>query len=921
LDQQEFNATADVPGTFQYDPPAGTVLTAGNYTLTAIFTPTDATTYMPVTTRKAITVYAQTPTVTWPNPASIATGVPLCPVQLNATASAPGTFAYTPGPGTVLPAGVHVLSATFTPTDTKTYGTVTAQSQITVMPTTGTVTPTVLWGTPAAVTYGTALGAAQLNATASVPGTFTYSPAAGTVLTAGAHALTAVFTPTDTTTYSSATSSASITVSQATPVITWSAPATITNGTALSAAQLNATASVPGSFAYSPSLGTVLSAGAHALTAVFTPTDAADYTPVTSNANITVGQGAPTITWSAPATIAYGAALSATQLNATASVPGTFVYTPATGTVLSAGAHTLTAVFTPTDTTTYSPVTSNVSITVTQGTPVITWNAPASIVTNTALGANQLNATASVPGSFVYSPAAGTQLTTGTYPLSLTFTPNDTTNYAVVTATNSITVTASGQTPTGPVVNITAGMSTSAIQSALNGAPSGATISFAAGNYSITSKITVPCANLQLTGPVSTPPTAKLSANYTNDVILGYNGGCATLGSVSYLAFANTGAIYFAPGNNSNFTFEYNTVSNLPSNQSNVASQSGLFFDGAMWTTLSNVLIKYNTFGDANSCSAVFALATDQGGYCAGVITSQGVDNNIDIENNVFRHVEEGVHFNQLTTYNPGQVNSVCVSCKVDYNYIVNYHRIGIEIQNSTPTNSLMLEHNAVIDPLNSSWGTFAVSLACCQSGYTIGVNGFSPALIFNDNLLIASQPCGAECPPYGVEFWGTGSQGTNSLIEGSFSNGYTWGFGASPWAINNNYICGPNYPTQGAYIANEEHQTNTPAESGNVTAAQCQTTQSTAPTISPSGGSFSTSQVVTLSDAGPNTGIWYTTDGSTPTPGSGTAKYYTGPLTISATTTIKAVGMWGSISEPASYPAGYGYVPSTGVSATLTKQ
>ena len=45
----------------------------------------------------------------------------------------------------------------------------------------------------------------------------------------------------------------------------------------------------------------------------------------------------PTITWATPADITYGTALSATQLNATASVPGTFVYTPVAGTVLNAG--------------------------------------------------------------------------------------------------------------------------------------------------------------------------------------------------------------------------------------------------------------------------------------------------------------------------------------------------------------------------------------------------------------------------------------------------------------------------------------------------------------------------------------------------------------------------------------------------------
>jgi len=45
-----------------------------------------------------------------------------------------------------------------------------------------------------------------------------------------------------------------------------------------------------------------------------------------------------TITWNPPAPIEYGTALSATQLDATASVPGTFAYMPPAGTVLQAGA-------------------------------------------------------------------------------------------------------------------------------------------------------------------------------------------------------------------------------------------------------------------------------------------------------------------------------------------------------------------------------------------------------------------------------------------------------------------------------------------------------------------------------------------------------------------------------------------------------
>jgi hypothetical protein len=73
----------------------------------------------------------------------------------------------------------------------------------------------------------------------------------------------------------------------------------------------------------------------------------------------------PTISWTAPAAITFGSALSSSQLDATASVPGTFVYSPPAGTVLQAGAgQTLSVVFTPTDTTDYATVNDSTTITV-----------------------------------------------------------------------------------------------------------------------------------------------------------------------------------------------------------------------------------------------------------------------------------------------------------------------------------------------------------------------------------------------------------------------------------------------------------------------------------------------------------------------------------------------------------------------------
>ena len=73
----------------------------------------------------------------------------------------------------------------------------------------------------------------------------------------------------------------------------------------------------------------------------------------------------PTITWPAPAPIAYGTPLSDVQLNATANVPGTFTYTSPAGTVLPAVAQYLQVYFTPTDSIDYTPVYAQTPITVT----------------------------------------------------------------------------------------------------------------------------------------------------------------------------------------------------------------------------------------------------------------------------------------------------------------------------------------------------------------------------------------------------------------------------------------------------------------------------------------------------------------------------------------------------------------------------
>ena len=69
----------------------------------------------------------------------------------------------------------------------------------------------------------------------------------------------------------------------------------------------------------------------------------------------------------------------------------------------------------------------------------------------TPLGPNELNATANTLGTFVYTPAEGTFLSPGTQTLSVTFTPVDTTNYAVTTRTVQIVVSDISAVATAPI--------------------------------------------------------------------------------------------------------------------------------------------------------------------------------------------------------------------------------------------------------------------------------------------------------------------------------------------------------------------------------------------------------------------------------------------------------------------------------------
>jgi hypothetical protein len=365
-----------------------------------------------------------------------------CPL-VNGGSSAAGTLAAGAScqlPINFAPTAASALSGSLVLTDSNlnTAAPGFATQAITLSGTGTQASPTITWATPAAITYGTPLNPIQLSATSTAAGAFTYSPVAGTVLGAGVQTLTATFTPTDTTDYTTTTATVTLTVNQATPTITWATPAAITYGTALSATQQNAGSTVAGSFSYLPTAGTVLTAGQQRLTATFTPTDIADYPTATATVTLTVNKATPTITWATPAAITYGTALSATQLDAKASVLGALVYSPVAGTAPAVGTDTLTVTFTPTDTTDYTTVTDSVLLKVNPAPSFTLGASPTSLrVVQGALGKSTIAVTGQ--NGFTGSVTlAASGLPSG---VTASFSTNPTTGTSVLTLTASSTAT------------------------------------------------------------------------------------------------------------------------------------------------------------------------------------------------------------------------------------------------------------------------------------------------------------------------------------------------------------------------------------------------------------------------------------------------------------------------------------------------
>lgn len=169
-----------------------------------------------------------------------------------------------------------------------------------------------------------------LTASASSGLSVTYSVVSGpatvsgnTLTITGTGSVTVQATQAGNSTYTAANPvSRSFAVTAGTYTLTWSTPDPIQSGTALSGVQLNAVASIAGSYSYTPALGAVLSPGSHTLTVQFTPTNPA-YATQTASVTLIV-RGAPNLAMPAAMNVS---ARNAAEIAATTGSPVTVDHT------------------------------------------------------------------------------------------------------------------------------------------------------------------------------------------------------------------------------------------------------------------------------------------------------------------------------------------------------------------------------------------------------------------------------------------------------------------------------------------------------------------------------------------------------------------------------------------------------------------
>ena len=387
---------------------------------------------------------------------------------------------------------------------------------------TGRINPVITWTNPASIHYGTALGPSQLDATANAMGSFTYTPAAGTVLSAGTNSLKTVFAPTDTVSYNSATSTVSIVVLPAALTVTatnvirpYGRTNPVLGGTLVGVQNGDNITAM-----YTTTAVTDSPLGTYPITASLVDPGGklVNYTATTNNAVLTVIKATPTIITVPTATsITYGQSLASSTLSGgVASVPGSFAFgNPAT--LPNAGSALHNVIFTATDIDDYNLVTNIVTVLVSNASLTVTVSNASRLygVTNPVLSGSIVGLQNGDNITATYSTAATTTSPVGTYPIVPTFSdPNGRLgNYTVTTNGGLLTVNIATPTvttvPTATPITYGQTLGSSILSGGVGSVP---------GTFTFSNPSTTPNVGSALHNVTFTPTDAVDYRNVTNTV-------------------------------------------------------------------------------------------------------------------------------------------------------------------------------------------------------------------------------------------------------------------------------------------------------------------------------------------------------------------------------------------------------------------
>ena len=361
------------------------------------------------------------------------------------------------------------------------------------------IMPTVTWAAPQAITYGTALGASQLNAVLSVPGTCAYSPAAGSVVAVGTRTLTVNCTPADTYNYGTpAAVSVSLTVAKAPLTITASSP-TVAYHSAVPEITPTYTGFVNqetgSSLSKAPTCTTTYttsSAAGSAPSTSCTGATAANYALTYQSGSVTVVQASQTVTLaSTPASVTYGA--SPVTLSATASSGLAVTFSGTTGictvsgsalTFVGAGVCTITANQAGNANYLAAPAVSRtitvnpVCLTITASSTSVVYGAPVPTITATYSGFVNGESTASLTALPACTTAYTPTSPAGSFPAT-SCSGAVSANYSFAYVAGKVTVTPAGQGITAtPAFSVASGTYTAPQSVTITDATGGAKIYF-----------------------------------------------------------------------------------------------------------------------------------------------------------------------------------------------------------------------------------------------------------------------------------------------------------------------------------------------------------------------------------------------------------------------------------------------------------